>query len=533
VRVAWISPSPLLPTGLGKVASHLIKHLTSRGYEVHVGNPQYGGRPVEIDGAKHYPLIDFSLLPAFLDEVRPDVVVAYGSCWYPPYNQISSVCASRGLPLLWYATVEFSSLSLQFLQSLIGATHVATPSRFGQKVLSEHNVEASYVPHGVDTSVFRPMNPKPRFENCEDKFVFGMVARNSLRKEYPVLLKAFSMLPEEVKRECMLYLHALPMEETNIRGWDIPQLVVKLGLQGRVMMPSLRASKFWGQSEEEMAQIYNALDVHVLLSSGEGFGLPILEAMACGVPQAASNNTAIPEVLGDAGLLVECWEEEMFTAECFTIYTTKASDARDKMLTLYEDDGLRKRLSERAVERARRFTWEAAGLAMERALEEALRATKRIGPEILRLKRPIEASGFSELAASLMPPSRKRGKLLDAGCGPDAPYRRHAEAKGYVWVGVDKKGGRGVVKLDLTELPLPFADKEFEFVFCNEVIEHIPTELQPKVLEELMRVGEHGVVKFPLENSVNYWLDPSHHRLHERLKALAEDIGGGVGVIRW
>jgi len=532
LRVGWISPSPLLPTGLGKVSYHVIKHLVSKGYEVYIANPQYGGRPVSIEGAWHYPLIDFTLLSSFLDSVKPEVVVAYGSCWYPPYNQISRICSSKNIPLLWYCTVEFTTLPLQFLQSLVGATHVATTSFFGKKVLEEHNIEASVIPHGVDRSVFKPMNPKPRFESQEDKFVFGMVARNSLRKEYPVLLKAFSLLPEEVKRSCVLYLHTLPIEESNLRGWDIPQLVVKLNLQGKVMMPSLTASKFWGFSDEELAQTYNALDAHILVSSGESFCLPVLEAMACGIPQAVSNNTALPEVVGDAALTIECWEEEMYTAECFTINTTKIKDTRDKMLLLYEDEDLRKKLSEKALERAKEYTWEKAGRALEEALEETASKNKRIGMEVFRMKHPIEAEGFNEHSASFIPSSKKHGKLLDVGCGVDKPYKKHVEAKGYVWVGVDKKGGRDVIQLDLAKLPLPFGDKEFEFVFCNQVIEHIPTSLQFDFLKELMRVGEHGVVKYPLESNINFWLDPSHNKVDNRVMALSREVDG-EGVVTW
>jgi len=534
MRIGWVSPSPLLPTGLGKVSHHLIGGLVRRGYEVFVANPQYGGRPIAIDGAAHYPLFDdFSLFQGFLDEVKPDVMVAYGSNWHPPYSMIAQICSQKEIKLLYYVAIEFREISLTYLQSLVGATRVAIMSRHGQEVLRRHHVHAKYVPHGVDMDIYKPAIPKPRFEACDDKFIFGMVARNSLRKEYPILLKAFSLLPEKLKQKARLYLHTMPYEETGGRsGWNLPEMILTMGLQGKVLMPSGKATKWWGYSEEEMGQTYNALGCHCLFSSGEGFGLPILESMACGVPQIGSDNTAIPEVIGDGGLLAGCWEDDVYTAEGLTISTTKVDSARDQMLRMFEDEELRRDLSQNALERAQTFTWRRAIAAMAEAIEETYESSDRLDNSILRFPQPIEASGFSEYRARYIPPGS--GKVLDLGCGPEHPYKAHFEQKGYSCVGVDIKGnGRDVLPLDISE-PLPFADGEFSFLWCCHVLEHIPTEKQLAVLGEAKRVARSGVVIFPLESDLAFHLDPSHHKVDEGVKTMGkyfEDEGNGV--VRW
>jgi len=246
------------------------------GYQVSVGNPQIAGRPIAIDGAIHYPLFDFTLLEGFLDEVRPDVMVAYGSNWAAPYNQLAGICAQRDIKLLWYVAVEYRDISLAYLQSLVGATRVATMSRYGQEVLRRHHITAHYVPHGCDFSIYKPMNPKPRFDVAGDKFIFGQVARNSLRKEWPILLAAFSQLPHRVKQQAVVYAHTLPLEEAGGKpGWNFPEMILTMGLQGKVLMPSTKASKYYGYSEEEMAVTYNVLHCHLALSSGEGFCKPM------------------------------------------------------------------------------------------------------------------------------------------------------------------------------------------------------------------------------------------------------------------
>jgi len=533
MKIGWFSSSsPLQPTGMGKVSRHLIRGLRKMGYKVAVANLRYGGEPLEIEGCVHYPLCEnFSLLEVFLDEVRPDVLVNYNSQWAPPYNRVGKLCLERDIKLLMYCTIEWNSLSLQFLESLIGANAIATPSCHGQRLLEGHRISAFYVPHGCDFDIYHPIFPKPEFESAGGKFVFGMVARNQLRKEWPALLRAFSQLPKRVRDRSILYCHTMPLEESGGRpGWNLPELILRLGLQGKVMFPSRKANLYWGFTEQEMAQLYNAMHCHVLLSSGEGFGLPILESMACGIPQICSNNTALSEVIGEGGLLVDQWEEDMFTAEGMTISTSKISSAREAMLRMFEDEKLRGELSEKALEQASKFTWQRAVAAMAHAIEESYMAKGRLDEGVLRFPEPIEASGFVERYAELVPPGE--GKLLDLGCGPEAPYRSHFARLGYEWIGVDKRGGDSVLKLDVAE-GLPFGDGEFSFAFLCHLIEHIPTEKQARVLEEAKRVARHGIAIFPLEESLAFWLDPSHHKLSPEVLARMTGTMDNCGILRW
>jgi len=533
MKIGWFSSSsPLLPTGIGKVSRYLTQGLRKMGYEVVIIDPHHGGRPIEVDGCIHYPLSDFRLFEVLLDEIRPEVLVNYNSQWAPPYNQVGKICMEKNVKLLMYCAVEWGSLSLQFLESLIGANRIATPSRHGQEVLKRHDIPTFYVPHGCDLNIYHPIYPKPEFEGARGKFVFGQVARNQLRKEWPTLLQAFSHLPSHIKERSILYCHTMPWEESGGKpGWNFPELILRFGLQGKVLMPSGKAHMHWGLPEEEMAQLYNAMHCHCLISSGEGFGLPILESMACGVPNIASNNTAIPEVMGGGGVLVDCWDEEQYTAEGMTISTTKISSVREAMIRIFEDDELRKELSEKGIEQALKFSWGRAVAAMAHAIEETRLTEDRLDNRILRFPEPIESSAFVEKYAELVPPGE--GKLLDLGCGPEAPYRGYFTRLGYKWVGIDKKGGNGVLELDIAQSELPFEDKEFSFAFLCHLIEHIPTERQAQVLSEARRVAHHGVVIFPMEESLAFWLDKSHHRLASEILAQKTETKWGCGIIRW
>jgi glycosyltransferase involved in cell wall biosynthesis len=96
-------------------------------------------------------------------------------------------------------------------------------------------------------------------------------------------------------------------------------------------------------SEEELVGLYNVADVFVLPSLYEGFGLPVLEAMVCGTPVVAANAASLPEVVGDAGLLVDPRSPEAIA---------------EAIAQVLEDPALASDLRERGFQRARAFTWE-------------------------------------------------------------------------------------------------------------------------------------------------------------------------------
>lgn len=389
MKVLWISPSPLLPTGLGKVSRYITEGLATLGYDVAVGNFQYAGEPIEIEGVKHYPLFKLSLLPLILNDFKPDVVIAYGSHWHPALSPISRIVAiERGYKLIWYVTVEFSFVSPIYLEPLVGSNYIATPSNFGKKVLSRHipDDRIAVIPHGVNHKIFKPIRPKPKISGFEDKFVFGAVMRNTLRKEYPVILRAFASLPEDIKKHSILYFHTQPYEEVDGKpGWNLPILIKMFGLEDYVVF-NPHASKWFGVSEEELARIYNAMDVHMLISTGEGFGLPVLESLACGVPNIVSNNTALPEVAGEATCYAECFEEDMVSSEGFGLYTTKISSVRECMIKLYEDPSLREKLAQKGIEQAKKFTWRKAVCMFADLIDRVVNEEKntRIEREILK-----------------------------------------------------------------------------------------------------------------------------------------------------
>lgn len=126
---------------------------------------------------------------------------------------------------------------------------------------------------------------------------------------------------------------------TGASGWGesgLAQLPAELGIADSVLFTGFVA-------DEALPHLYANADFFVYPSLYEGFGLPVLEAMACGTPVIASNTSSIPEVAGDAGILVDpCSEGELAAA----------------MMRLAGDDQLRNDLKKRGINRAAGFSWE-------------------------------------------------------------------------------------------------------------------------------------------------------------------------------
>ena len=107
--------------------------------------------------------------------------------------------------------------------------------------------------------------------------------------------------------------------------------------------------------DADLILLYNAATMLVLPSKGEGFGLPVVEAMACGLPVAASDRNSLPEVLGGAGLLFDPDSDEAIAAS---------------ILRLLREPQLRAELRARGLARATAYSWDAGADTMVRVLEE-------------------------------------------------------------------------------------------------------------------------------------------------------------------
>jgi glycosyltransferase involved in cell wall biosynthesis len=165
------------------------------------------------------------------------------------------------------------------------------------------------------------------------------------RKNLPTLLRAFRRLRDNYKSPATLVV-------AGNRGWlaqQVDQTLDELNLGDVVRF-------LGGVANEELVYLYNVAKLFVLPSFYEGFGLPPLEAMACGTPVVVSNVSSLPEVVGDAGLLVEPEDVEGLTVA---------------MWRALSDDSLRREMRDKGLRRAQTFSW-------ERAAQETLEVYRQV-----------------------------------------------------------------------------------------------------------------------------------------------------------
>lgn len=152
------------------------------------------------------------------------------------------------------------------------------------------------------------------------------------RKNTQRLIQAYRVLKEKHRIERKLVITGKP----KFWNFEMTQLIGRLNLNEDII--------FLGYfPEEELPILYNSSDLFVFPSLYEGFGFPLLEAMKCGVPVVTSNISSMPEIVGDAGLLVDPYNEY------------EIAEAIAKVLS---DGDLRTKLKTKGMERAKKFTWE-------------------------------------------------------------------------------------------------------------------------------------------------------------------------------
>ena len=180
--------------------------------------------------------------------------------------------------------------------------HVDYPiamSYYGQTVMREdfNGYDSTVISHGVDTDFFKPVDmPKPN-----GAFVVGCVARNQHRKNIPRLMRSFKIFVEENNispDDAKLLLH---MDWTDHMGWNIQYMASEhvYDIADYIIPPTMgNLEKGEHPDDQGMVDIYNMMDVHGLPTGGEGFGIPTVEAMACGVPNVICNYTTSYELVG-------------------------------------------------------------------------------------------------------------------------------------------------------------------------------------------------------------------------------------------
>ncbi len=367
-------------TGFGGVADNVCKRLTDD-YDVYLlGWGFHYQEPLKRNGYILLPTgqhpFGADVLPSYLMQIKPEVLIVQADTrmvdWLPMLLQR----IPNKPTWIYYPVIDGHVFDIKNKQTkwpsnwtavMKQADIVVGMTKFGQKILKANGIEdAKYIPHGVDTGVFRSYSKEQKQELrksvvggfFQNKFVVGGVFKNINRKNPEKYLQAFALFRRGKEDKVVLLLHTPPNREVGGEH-DLVQQATDIGLEVSkdviFSTPTLKT--------EEMPNLYNCMDVFWNLGGMEGFDLPLLEAMACGVPVVSLDATTHPEILGDTGILSKppTYPGSKGVPVTFGSYNgveckiPNPYDIAKQTERLYKDEKLRQEISFKEVERVVKY----------------------------------------------------------------------------------------------------------------------------------------------------------------------------------
>jgi len=378
--ITILSDSPFLPTGYSNQAKQLATYLTDRGHTVHYLANAYSGTEIKnaelLDGTKfnytihgHWPNNPYfnQTMGVHLRETKSEVffILLDTFMLYPWFLNVDTAPAKT---FFWFPSDGGAGMPKGCEAILKKIDEPVAMALFGQKQVKDYyGLDVKHIPHGTDSDRFYKLPDEERDKLREkwgfkDKFVVGVVARNQPRKNLDRTIKSFYLLKDRIPN-AILFLHLDPNDPAQ-QAFKIHDLVTRYNLENRVVYSGMSAHN--GFDWNRMNEVYNIMDVFLLTTSGEGFGIPIIEAMSCQVPVLATSYTTTPELVenNNAGLgiklagtedldlfslssqdydnlvlngtLTGSWQVERAMCSC--------TDCADKLVKLYKDPELRKEM---------------------------------------------------------------------------------------------------------------------------------------------------------------------------------------------
>jgi glycosyltransferase involved in cell wall biosynthesis len=302
VNINWHSNSIWARSGYGNQTELFVPRLRGLGHEMSV-TAFYGleGSIINLDGIPIYPRgfmpYGQDVWSAHAHHAGADICISLMDAWVfePGMNP-------HNVPWIPWFPIDMEPLPRLIREKVSAALKRIVFSQFGLKQINDAGLDAYYVPHGVNSKTFAPAPMAASRELVglpQDRFIVGMVAANKgnpSRKAFPTQLEAFA---EFHKRhpDSLLYLHTTTGSRGENQGVNLPELLDFLGLKpGDDYLFCDQYMNMLGFPDQHMAALYNSFDVHMLVSMGEGFGIPILEAQACGCPVIVGDWTSMSEL---------------------------------------------------------------------------------------------------------------------------------------------------------------------------------------------------------------------------------------------
>ena len=304
MKIHWLSNAPWSCTGYGNQTRVFTQRLADKGHQVSI-TAFYG-----LEGAQ-LRLGDITVFPkgfhpygqdiaaANARMVDADILISLIDAWVCQSDMLQ-LHNQRWVP--WFP-VDSEPLPPAVYRQVVNAWKRIVFSHFAEKMLDQAGLDYYYVPHGIDTKVMIPYDKAESRKELglpEDAYVVGMVAANKgnpSRKAFCEQIAGFQILKAK-HPEAVLYIHALDGAGGQDGMVNIPEYCKGIGLEmGRDVRFCNQHQYLLSYADEWMAKTFSAFDVMMNVSTGEGFGIPIVEAQSCGTPVIVGDWTSMSELV--------------------------------------------------------------------------------------------------------------------------------------------------------------------------------------------------------------------------------------------
>lgn len=321
-KILWYGDA-VSNTGFARVTHSILEHL-AKDNEIVVIGINYDGDPHDYP-YKIYPAgtinqqdrFGFARLPEIVAKENPDYVIGLNDIWIlnQVWERIQFLKATHKFKFIAYFPVDSEYYDESMLGNIPAWDFAITFTIESAKRLVAQGVNTTaigVIPHGVDRQRFSPMDKAEARDALglpQDKFIVFNGNRNQPRKRIDLTVKAFAQFATK-QQNATLYLH---MGQKDM-GWDIIPLfqreMKRLGMDptNRLMMTSADINYLKAPEDEVLNKIYNAVDIGINTSDGEGWGLVSFEHASCRKPQIVPNHTACKDIWTDKALMIDIAE---------------------------------------------------------------------------------------------------------------------------------------------------------------------------------------------------------------------------------
>lgn len=349
------------PTGFSRVLHSIAENLPQEDYDISWVGVNYFGDPHNYP-YRIYPtgmngdIYGITKLPEIIDREMPDIIFILNDAWVQDgiLKAIKEVYDKRKYTLpkiITYTPVDAADHDSDWYKEFNVVTKAITYTEFGKEVIEKavQGLDLVVIPHGVDTKYFYKID-KPKTEikselfvnkpELSDSFIVLSANRNQPRKRLDITMKAFKLFAENKPDNVKLYMHC-GIRDSHI---DIIRLAKRLGIDNRLII-SGNIVGVQRVTVEKLNIIYNATDVGVNTSVGEGWSLTQIEHAVTGAPQVVPNHSALGLLYKDCGLLVEPKTEVVLDRIMTTGKVVFPEDVAENFESLYQNKDLYNQLS--------------------------------------------------------------------------------------------------------------------------------------------------------------------------------------------